>query len=117
MAINFIVILLPVSGMLTPVTGAYEIEQQKLERLIETLEIEVNSETEKAVNVGSFLKLIQKHTNIKELNSTILREFIEKIIIHERVKIDGVKSQKVEIHYNFIGLVDIPDKTKIAESA
>jgi len=98
-------------------SAEYEAEQQELKASIEALEVEVNSETEKAVNVDSFLRLVQKYTRITELNSAILREFIEKIVIHECEKIDGVKTQKIHIHYNFIGFVDIDDKEKTAESA
>jgi hypothetical protein len=48
----------------------------------------------------------KKHLNLQELNGAILREFVEKIVVHEKVKVDGKKHQQVDIHYNFVGVVD-----------
>ena len=38
----------------------------------------------------------------------MLNEFVEKIIVHEAVRINGKRSQKVEIYLNFIGKFDVP---------
>ncbi len=97
-------------------SSEYEQEQKELNGNIIKLENEVFTETEKAVNTDNFLKLVRKYTNINALNATILREFIEKIAVHEKIKQDGMKTQQIDIYYNFIGLVDIPDNTEIAES-
>ena len=56
----------------------------------------------------------------------IIRTFVEKIIVYEAEKNDGVKTQKVKIVYNCVGTVSVPntdnepvktDKTKIIEVA
>lgn len=44
----------------------------------------------------------------------MLREMIDKIIVHEAVAIDGKRrgkhrTQEIEIYYSFIGKLDLPD--------
>jgi len=95
----------------------YEQEQAELNSIISALESELAEEAEKSVNVSSFLNIVQKYTRITELNATILREFIEKIIIHERVKGNGKTTQQIDIVYNFIGLFNTPANEKMTESA
>lgn len=98
-------------------SNEYEEEQRQLKETVLNLEKEISDDTETAVNTDKFLKLIRKYTHIEELNAIILREFIEKIMVHEKVKQDGITTQQIDIYYNFIGFVEIPDNTKTAESA
>ncbi len=98
-------------------SNEYEEEQRQIKETVLNLEKEIADDAETAVNTDKFLKLIRKYTHIEELNATILREFIEKIMVHEKVKQDGITTQQIDIYYNFIGLVEIPDNTKTAESA
>ncbi|MBU5439332.1 DUF4368 domain-containing protein [Tissierella sp. MSJ-40] len=48
---------------------------------------------------------------MQELTSTILNEFISKIIIHAPDKSSGKRKQKIEIVYNGVGILDIPELT------
>jgi len=98
-------------------SSEYAHEQTELNSLISALESELAEETERSVNVNSFLNIVQKYTHITELNATILREFIEKIIIQERVKDNGKTTQQIDIVYNFIGLFNTPENEKMTESA
>ena len=51
--------------------------------------------------------LIQKYTDITELNTQILNGLIQKIVVYEKTdNPDGSKSQRVDIHYKFIGYVE-----------
>jgi site-specific DNA recombinase len=61
-------------------------------------------------NIDNFLPLIRKYTEINALNMQILNELIEKIVVYEKEETpDGGKSQRVDIHYKFIGYVDIKE--------
>jgi hypothetical protein len=95
-------------------SAMYEAEQTELNGKIEVLELELSDETDKTDGVDKFLNIVKKYRDFEKLDGTIIREFIEKIIIHERVR-DGknLVSQKVEIHYNFIGVVET-EQTKTA---
>ena len=64
--------------------------------------------TKKAINADYFMKLVRKYTCIEELTAEIIREFVEKIIVHKVEVIDGRRQQKITIVYNCIGAVEIP---------
>lgn len=84
----------------------YEGEQATLSVRVQQLEQEIESYTEKAVNVERFLKIVDRYTDIKELTPEILREFIERIEIHERSVYHGKDAtQQIDIYYNFIGML------------
>lgn len=84
----------------------YESEQAALTARTAQLEQEIASHTEKAVSVERFLKIVDKYTNIKELTPEIMREFIERIEVHERSVYRGKDAtQQIDIYYNFIGLM------------
>lgn len=78
-------------------------KQDKLIEEIKVLEgdIEVSFETED--NYKKFMNNISKYAKIKSLNGYILNQIIDKIYVYDKEEIDGQISQKVEIHYKFIG--------------
>ena len=53
---------------------------------------------------------------MKKLTPEILREFVNKIIVHHRQRVDGIDEQKVEIFYNCVGKIDVPDLRKIPQT-
>lgn len=55
------------------------------------------------VNIQSFLKLVKKYTEPTELTSALLREFVEKVVVHAPDKSSGHRVQRIDVHYNFIG--------------
>jgi ribosomal protein S19E (S16A) len=85
-------------------SAEYELEQATLVKEIAALDIFLQEQRECTVNTDSFLKLVRKYTDIKELDAEILRTFIERVVIHQSVKNEGGKrTQQVDIYYNFIG--------------
>ncbi|GBF33135.1 site-specific recombinase [Desulfocucumis palustris] len=70
-----------------------------------------SAEERKAEDTGQFLATVRKYTDIQELMPTILNEFISKIIIHAPDKSSGKRKQKVEIVYNGVGILNIPELT------
>ena len=59
-----------------------------------------------AINVQSFLKIVKKYTQPTELTPALLREFVEKIVVHAPDKSSGHRIQRIDVHYNFIGEID-----------
>lgn len=85
----------------------YEREQELLKNKRETLTEEISHSEEIFNDVGKFLPIIWKYTDIQGLNAHILNELIGKIVVHEKtVNPDGSKSQRVDIHYKVIGYID-----------
>ena len=62
-----------------------------------------------------FTRLIERYDNFDELTPTIINEFVEKILVHERDrKGSQTANQKVEIYFNFIGNYE-PLKEELSE--
>lgn len=76
----------------------------------------VAEEKKHELDADGFLKIVRKYSNIEELTSEILHEFIDKIVVHHREEIFGETVQKVEIFYKLIGQVKIPKLSKKEES-
>lgn len=90
----------------------YELEQKELETKIEQLNAIVQNQNQNERDTTKFLILVRKYTQMTELTLEILQEFIEKIEVFHREEIDGVKTQKVHIHYKCLGHVEIPRMTQ-----
>ena len=61
------------------------------------------------------MKLINRYENFDELTNTMINEFVEKIIVHERDRKGSQTSkQKIEIYFNFIGNYE-PPKEELSE--
>ncbi len=86
----------------------YEEELVCQKEIMETVTAAMQARETACENVHQFMQIVQKYTDISEVNGYILNELIEKIVVHEKVVDDaGVKSQQVDIHYKFIGYVDM----------
>ncbi len=100
-------------------TANYEAEQKnllaratELNEMIIQLKIEISSAQEETANADRFLSLVRKYTDIKELTAEILREFVERVYVHQAEHIDGKKIQKIRIVYNCIGEFNPPIKIR-----
>ncbi len=95
-------------------TADYEAEQKELKEKAAALQSELSKTLEATANAEKFMKVVRKYTSFEELTPTLLREFVEKIIIHESEALDGkrrgkLRRQEIEIYYSFIGKVELPD--------
>ena len=90
-------------------TAKYEEEQKALQSRTVELREAIAAEQESNVNIDRFLALVRKYTDVKELTAEIIREFVEKVIVHQAEKVDGQRVQKVRIVWNCIGEIDNPD--------
>ena len=86
----------------------YETEQVNLTTRVKQLKGEIVQAEEGDYKILSFMNLIDRYCSFNELTPEILRSFIEKIVVHEKTKIDGHYRQMVEIFYNFVGAIDRP---------
>lgn len=81
----------------------YEAEQISLKVTNEEKSNQLIASNSKTKNVHQFIDIIKKYTNIKELDTKILNEFIDKIIIHNPIYEENIRHQQIDIHYKFIG--------------
>lgn len=101
-----------VSGKLTDerfakMSATYEREQRELERSTAELQKAVETCERQKVNVKSFLKLVKSYTEPEQLTPEILRMFVEKVVVHEGDRSSGQRTQQIDIHYNFVGQLDM----------
>ena len=90
-------------------SGNYETEQAQLQSRVEELQRFLADAKEMSLNADHFLALVRKYTDIRELDAEIIREFVERINVFQAEKVDGHRQQRIQIIYNCIGAVDLPD--------
>jgi len=88
--------------------GKYQDEHTALKEQVRYMEAVVNEEDANEMDVNNFLKVVHKYTRINQLTPAILREFIHHIVVHHRELVGKETVQKVAIHFNFIGEVNLP---------
>ncbi|MCL1882997.1 MAG: DUF4368 domain-containing protein [Defluviitaleaceae bacterium] len=91
-------------------SAEYEGEQDELEQSIITLQADIDSIDEQTNKTDRFLELTKRYTDFTELTTLMLHEFIEKVVVHERVKGGRYSnSQQIDIYFNFVGMVELPN--------
>ena len=94
----------------TELSADYEAEQQELKERVARIQAELSKAQEATVNAEKFMNIVRKHMNFEELTHTLLREFVEKIVVHEcSYDENGTRRQDIEIYYSFVGKVDLPE--------
>ena len=96
-------------------SDGYEAEQEQLKQEIEALTAEVSKADTEATNVAKLIAVTKKYTRIDELTPEILNAFVDKIVVHEREKKDGKRTQQIDIYYSYVGIVDIPTDEEMRE--
>ena len=87
----------------------YETEQIALSKEIKDLEFAISRYEKETDKAKKFISLISRYENFDELTTTMINEFVEKIIVHERDRKGSQTSkQKIEIYFNFIGNYELP---------
>ena len=82
----------------------YAKEQEALNAEITELEKAVTGYEQSRKSAEKFIALIDKYENFDTLTNTMLNEFVEKILVHERARKGSQDTtQEVEIYFNFVG--------------
>ena len=86
----------------------YEDEQKELAEKIKKLRSEIEKQSSRSMTTDIFIGLVRKYTRARKLTPRMLNELIEKIEVFNAEKIDGVWEQRLRIHYNCVGTIEIP---------
>ena len=82
----------------------YAKEQTKLKEEIAALEKSLEAYEKSKKSADRFIALIEKYENFDNLTITMLNEFIDKILVHERDRKGSIQTtQEIEIYFNFVG--------------
>ena len=94
----------------TELSADYEAEQRELKEKAAAIQAELSKAQEATVNAEKFMNVVRRHTSFEELTPTLLREFVEKIVVHEcSYDENKTRRQDIEIYYSFVGKVDLPE--------
>ena len=84
-------------------TDAMEKEQESNQNRMQEIAALISEEEHSEGDVQMFMGEIRRYAAITELDETVLNRLINRILIGEPKKVDGVKTQEVRIVYNFVG--------------
>ena len=90
-------------------SAEYESEQTQLEKAILEEQRQLDEIQSGEDKIERFMALVERYRDCTEYSDEVLRQFVEKVIVHETVKDeDGERSREIEVYLNFIGKFDVP---------
>ena len=93
----------------------YEAEQKELTEKVKADREMVSTYEQDREDFDNFAAVIRKYVGITELTPTIVNEFVKKIIVHAPDKSSGRRRQKIQLVWNFIGEVNLPNDDQTIE--
>ena len=97
-------------------SAEYEQEQAALEISLAEDQHRLEIFLEDTTRSDRFMELAKKYTDLSELTTPMLNEFVDKILVHAPVKDPKYgRMQQVDVYLNFVGCVQIPSPEPTAE--
>ena len=87
----------------------YDTEQEALKKQIFDLREHLQQLDAMKTSKDTFIRAVRKFMEMKTLTPMILRELIDKIEVHQIQGTGKNRTQKIAIHYRFVGTIDLPD--------
>ena len=87
----------------------YDVELVETKNNILALKEKLDGLEEKRKSKDNFLKAVRSFMEMKTLNPVILRELVEKIEVYQIEGTGKNRTQRVVIHYRFVGCLQIPE--------
>ena len=87
----------------------YEVERMELKAKIAELRKIISNIGTMQQNKENFINAIRRFMEMKKLTAPLLRELIDKITVYETEGVGKNRSQRIMIHYKFIGYIEIPE--------
>jgi len=94
--------------------AAYEAEQTELEQRIADGQRELDTYEQDADRIDKFIELTRKYTDFTELTTPMIKEFVDKIVVHAPDRSSGQRTQQVDIYFKFIGQFNIPEESVLS---
>ena len=83
----------------------YAQEREDLAAKLDALGDTISESEQESVGINEFMGLIEKYIDLKELDRAIVHELIEKVVVHQAQKLNGQRTQQIDIYYRFIGKI------------
>ena len=81
----------------------YEGDLNSVDKALAELEAKVESERSRRKNADRFAALASKYKDCDGISDKILREFVDRIVVHESEGIRFHKTQRIDVYFNYIG--------------
>ncbi|WP_438849004.1 DUF4368 domain-containing protein [Anaerocaecibacter muris] len=91
---------------------SYEQEQRELKERTYFLRQELSKAKEQSDNVTRFMRSVCKYTEITELTPEVVREFVQKVVVYQAEKINGRRTQRIDLYFNGVGQILLPTQNK-----
>ena len=87
----------------------YEVERMELKGKISSLRKQLADMANRELGQEAFLSAIRKFMQMDTLTAPLLRELIDRIDVYETEGTGKNRTQRVVIHYRFVGYIELPD--------
>ena len=87
----------------------YEVERMELKSKISSLRKQLADMANRELGQEAFLAAIRKFMQMDTLTAPLLRELIDRIDVYETEGTGKNCTQRVVIHYRFVGYIELPD--------
>lgn len=85
----------------------YEREQTGLREQIAVLSAEIEQQKQQSDDIERFIAKVQKYTDLQELNATVLNDMVKRVEVHAPKKINGKRTQDIDIYYDLAGYLPL----------
>ena len=85
----------------------YQKEQSDMRQKSADMQKILTKSEDDARGIGEFISLIENYTDVQTLTPEVVSQLIDKITVHESQTVDGVRMQRVDIHWRFIGQIEM----------
>ncbi len=93
----------------------YEAEQRELKAKVQTDREELQQVESKRNDFRLLLKTIRDRTDNETLTASLVNKLIERIEVHNPVKIDGHKRVQADIYFTGVGRFKVPNEAELVE--
>ncbi|MDD3335708.1 MAG: recombinase family protein [Eubacteriales bacterium] len=94
---------------------SYEDEQKELAERLKAVKAELDKQTSAAMTTDMFIDCVRKYTRARKLTPRMLNELVERIEVYHAEKLNGLQVQRLTIHYNCVGTLEIPQDVPLAD--
>ena len=70
-----------------------------------TLTAELEQQEEQSENIERFIEKVHKYLDLQELTPAVLNDLVKRVYVHAPVKVDGKRTQEIDICYDLVGFL------------
>ena len=74
---------------------------------IKILSAEILQQEEQADNIERFITKVHKYFDLQKLTPTVLHDMVKRVYVHAPQKINGKRTQQIDIYYDMVGYLPI----------